>query len=252
MGSTRRRAYDHRIRAAIVASGDTTGFSSLNIPRSTRRSWLRRGLPNVITTEPDDIDVRVQLAKLQRRVEVLTAVVRLLLALVRATQATLTEQRIPMAWAKRSILRAIARATPHIGHSPALRILGLRPARLRQWTQADDRCELDDAPPCPRSVPARLTVQAAVEGAHDWCRGYISYEGLAHRDDREARHCFVLVTSPVMSPNVVPKSRRRGDVRPALSSQPSEESGVPALSSRLTSQLVGAGLYLGTGTERDG
>ena len=64
-----------------------------------------------------------------------------------------------MAWAKRSILRAIARATAHIGHSPALRILGLRPARLRQWKQADDRCELDDAPPCPRSVPARLTVQ---------------------------------------------------------------------------------------------
>lgn len=38
-----RRTYDHRIREAIVASGDPKFFPRLHIPRSTVRTWLKEG-----------------------------------------------------------------------------------------------------------------------------------------------------------------------------------------------------------------
>ena len=157
--SATRRTYDHRIRQVIAASGDITVFSNLDIPRSTRRSWIRRGVPDVVSNEADEIDLRVQIAKLQRRVEVLAAVLRFLMTLVRATNANLVAQRVPAATAKARILRAIARAKPSIGHRSALRVLGLRQSRFREWTRAAERCALQDAPPCPRSVPSRLTYE---------------------------------------------------------------------------------------------
>ena len=41
--------YDHRIRNAIVASGDPNLFPDLDINRSTTRSWLRRGSKNIVS-----------------------------------------------------------------------------------------------------------------------------------------------------------------------------------------------------------
>ncbi len=80
------------------------------------------------------------------------------MTLVRVAGVTLAETRLPSAVAKRRVLRAVARAESAISRAAALRILGLTPARVREWTQRELRvCGLDDAPPCPRSVPGRLT-----------------------------------------------------------------------------------------------
>ena len=46
-----RRNYDHRIREAILESGDCELFPELEIPKSTIRSWVHRGLPDVVTSE---------------------------------------------------------------------------------------------------------------------------------------------------------------------------------------------------------
>jgi hypothetical protein len=46
-----RRSYDHRIREMICETGDPALFPELKIPRSTIRSWLHRGIPDVVTCE---------------------------------------------------------------------------------------------------------------------------------------------------------------------------------------------------------
>ncbi len=46
-----RRTYDHRIREAILESGNRDLFPELDIPQSTIRSWVHRGLPDVVTSE---------------------------------------------------------------------------------------------------------------------------------------------------------------------------------------------------------
>ena len=47
-----RRLYDHRIREMICETGDPDLFPELGIPRSTIRSWLHCGIPDVVTCEP--------------------------------------------------------------------------------------------------------------------------------------------------------------------------------------------------------
>ena len=160
VASARRRTYDPRIREAIVSAGDPTLFSELSIPRSTKHTWLRRGAPRVVVAnDNDEPDLRIQIARMSRQIEVLSAVVRLLVALVRATNIRLASQRVPTAAAKMRILRAIERASHKIGRKAALKIVGLREGRLRRWQRAETKYELDDAPPCPRSFPTRLTFQ---------------------------------------------------------------------------------------------
>ena len=64
-----RRTYDHRIREAILESGERDLFPELRIPRSTIRSWFHRGLPEITTTELASCD-RAALLEPQRAFEV--------------------------------------------------------------------------------------------------------------------------------------------------------------------------------------
>ncbi len=67
-----RRTYDHRLREAVCAAGDPRLFEScLSIPPSTFRSWLRRGLPQIVSLDEGDFEVaelRLEIARLQRRI----------------------------------------------------------------------------------------------------------------------------------------------------------------------------------------
>jgi hypothetical protein len=46
-----RRAYDHRIKSRVVATGNPSLFPQLAIPRSTAKSWIRRGEREVVSLE---------------------------------------------------------------------------------------------------------------------------------------------------------------------------------------------------------
>ena len=161
MPATARKQYDHRIRQAIVKTGDPGLFPKLAIPESTTRSWLSRGVGDVVTLDARDtelVELHAQVAKLEQKVSVLRAVVRLLVTLVRVTGMSLVDTRLPSSGAKRRVLHAIGRAEEAIGRHAALRILGLTAARFREWNNRELRvCGLEDAPPCPKSVPGRLT-----------------------------------------------------------------------------------------------
>ena len=76
-----RRIYDYRIRQTFCETGDRDLFPELNIPRSTVRSWILRGVPDVVTndlTSLDRSDLLVEIQELQRRMALLGAVVGLL------------------------------------------------------------------------------------------------------------------------------------------------------------------------------
>ena len=130
MSAPARKQYDHRIRNAIVKTGDADLFPRLAIPDSTRRSWLSRGVSEVVTLDARDTEMvalHADVARLEKRVAILATVARLLVTLVRVSGTALAGLRVPSAAGKRRALHAVARAEPTIGRSAALRILGLTP-----------------------------------------------------------------------------------------------------------------------------
>ena len=108
-----RRSYDYRIREAICESGDPDLFPELNIPSSTIRSWLRRGVPDVVSSElagGNHLELLAEDRELRRRVALLGAVVGVLVALLRVSKTRLDLERIPESDSKRILLRAIERS----------------------------------------------------------------------------------------------------------------------------------------------
>ena len=155
-----RRAYDHRLREHILRTGARALTRRLVIPRSTVSTWQRRGPRPVVTVEPFEHDRQQLLAKIEkldRRARILAAVVRLLLALLRASGFSLASERLPQGAAKGSILRAISGAQPFLPRAAIFRIVRLEPARYHAWRRAAVVCGLDDRSSCPRTSPGQLT-----------------------------------------------------------------------------------------------
>ena len=105
--------YDHRLRNLVQRTGDVTVATDLGVPRSTARGWLGTtptvviGLDVVDLTEPE---LRGEILKLRRRVQKLTALLHLVLALLRTSEFSLSGERLPEGRAKVRILRAVERA----------------------------------------------------------------------------------------------------------------------------------------------
>jgi hypothetical protein len=108
-----RRSYDHRVKAQIIATGNVNLFPGLDIPRSTASSWIRRGRSEVVSLD-EGLDAESKLwnrfARLERRVSMLTAVLRLVSALLHVSGFKRDFIRIPDANGKRRLLYAIERA----------------------------------------------------------------------------------------------------------------------------------------------
>ena len=180
-----RRTYDYRIQEAICETGDRDLFPELNIPRSTIRSWIHRGAPDVITGDlaaSDHAELTAEIERLQRRTALLGAVIGLLIAMLRVSNVRLDYERLPGGDAKRTILRAIERAGRILPLNAALRIACLSSSRYHSWCRFETGCDLDHQPSCPRVVPTRLTpseietVRELVE--NDDCR-HMSLRALA-------------------------------------------------------------------------
>jgi transposase InsO family protein len=155
-----RRTYDHRICEAICESGDRELLSDLNIPRSTIRSWIHRGMPDVVATNRNsdcDAEMTAEIERLRRRTAVLGATIGLLLAMLRVSKIQLDNERLPEAEAKKTLLRAIDRAKKTLPLSATLRITRLSASRYHSRSLADAGCKLEDQPSCPRVIPTRLT-----------------------------------------------------------------------------------------------
>jgi len=157
-----RRTYDHRIREAILETGDRELFPELGIPQSTIRSWVYRGLPDVVTSElvACDRDALIsEIHALRQRTTLLAAVVGLLVAMLRVSRNRLDDERYSDGEFKAVLLRAVERASKVLPLSSALRVLRLSASRYHSWRQVEAGCDLDDQPSCPRVRPMRLTSQ---------------------------------------------------------------------------------------------
>ncbi len=151
--------YDHRLRDLVHYTGDVTLATDLGVPRSTARGWLGAAPPVVVSLEGaalTDPALRQEILRLRRRVQKLAALLRLVLALLRASRFTLSRERLPRGCDKMRILRAVDRARGCIPLRALLRVLGLSPSRFHAWRR-QDACALDDQSACPRTSPHRLT-----------------------------------------------------------------------------------------------
>jgi hypothetical protein len=150
----------------------------VTIPRSTVSTWRRRGSRPVITIEPIDQD-RQQLvdtiAKLDRRVRILAAVVRVLLAMLRASGFTLAGERLPEGAAKAGILRAITSAKAFLLqielHQLELRYQALRAAEpLRRRKLLSALCETGQQVPV---IVVAATVSETMPARYVLIDGYL-------------------------------------------------------------------------------
>ena len=151
--------YDHRLRDLVRRSGDVTLATDLGVPRSTARGWLRRAPEVVVSldvTHLNEQELHQEILRLRRRVQKLAALLRLVLAVLRASGFTLSYERLPNGRDKMRILRAVDRARGCIPLRALLRILRLSPSRFHAWRR-QDACALDDQSSCPRTSPHRVT-----------------------------------------------------------------------------------------------
>ena len=155
-----RRTYDHRIKQAILESGDRNLFPELKIPESTVRSWIHRGVSDAVTSDLVDCDRSTLVAEihaLRQRAALLSAVVGLLVTMIRVSKNHLDYERHADGVSKAVLLRAVDRASRVLPLSSALRLVRLSPSRYHSWRRLESGCELDDQPSCPRVRPTRLT-----------------------------------------------------------------------------------------------
>ena len=93
---------------------------------------------------------------LRKRVELLLAMLRLVVVLLKVSGFSLANTRMPDGAGKASLLRAIDRSRSALPLSAALRVLRLSHSRYHAWKR-EDECGLNDMPSCPRSSPHQLT-----------------------------------------------------------------------------------------------
>ena len=128
------RNYDHRLKRAIWKSGDPDLFPHLEIPPSTAKGWIRKGVPFVVTADEFDQDTEVLVIENQR--------LRNEVARIKATQGLqsftfklfglqIQYRRLPLADSKEMLLAAISGAAKTIGLAIALQAIGLSMARFR-------------------------------------------------------------------------------------------------------------------------
>jgi hypothetical protein len=90
--------YVHRLRDLVQGTGDMTLATDLGVPRSTARGWLGKAPKVVVSLDVTDLkasELRQEVLELRRRVQKLTALLRLALALLRSSGFSLTHERPP-------------------------------------------------------------------------------------------------------------------------------------------------------------
>ena len=107
------RRYDHRLRDLVQRTGDRTIATDPRCPALDGAWVARRGADasgQFGRSGPPEPELRLEILKLRQRVEKLTAVLRLALALLQTSGFRLSGARLPDGEAKLRILRAVTSA----------------------------------------------------------------------------------------------------------------------------------------------
>ncbi len=162
--SSTQRVYDYRLREQIVRTGNPDLFPEREIPRGTILTWLRRGMPEVVWLDEPDGDnarLRERVARLERRVSMLTALLRLTLTMLRVLVlgSHVDAKRISSAAHRQSLLSALEHARRVMPVSAALRVLRISSSSVSEWKRALTPCEVAVAPSCAMPHPQRLSIK---------------------------------------------------------------------------------------------
>ena len=93
---------------------------------------------------------------LRQRTRRLIAFLRLLTAVLKVSEVSFVNARLPDGGKKFTLLRAINRTIDVLPLPVSLRAIGLSPARYHLWKR-EKVCGLDDSSSCPQSSPQQLT-----------------------------------------------------------------------------------------------
>lgn len=152
------RRYDHRLRDLVRSTSDTDYATRHGVPRSTARGWLTSACAAVVSAEVVAMDTSAlqrEVLRLQKRVAILRAFLRLLVVLLRVSGFCLDRTRLPEGDRKQMLLRAIDRSCSVLPLRSVLRVLRLSRTRYFTWKQ-EGECGLDDVSSCPRTSPQQL------------------------------------------------------------------------------------------------
>jgi putative transposase len=161
--------YDHRLRELVRRTGDLRLAIDLGVPRSTAMGWVGGQAHPVVSLDVLDmatVDLQAEVVKLRRRVQTLSAVVRLLMTLLRVSGFQLERAHVSNPRTRAVLLRATERAELALPKRAVLRILGVSATRYGVWQRAERGCDVEDQASCLRSVPNQLTAEevATIKG----------------------------------------------------------------------------------------
>ena len=161
MTSTNRtqQRYDHRLRNLVRSSGNIKHATQLGVPRSTARGWLTSDPVAIVSVDVFDMDIlslQAEVLALRKRVKWIVALFRLVVAVMKASDSSLDNSRLPDGSNKAMLLRAIELSLSVLPLRVTLRLLHLSPSRYHSWKN-EDECGLDDVSSCPRRSPQQLT-----------------------------------------------------------------------------------------------
>jgi len=103
-----------------------------------------------------EAELRAEVVSLRRRVGTLSAVVRLLIAVLRVSGG-LSRVDHGDRTTRTMLLRAAERARKALPISAVLKILGISHSGYQVWVREEHGCELDERTMCARSTPTQLT-----------------------------------------------------------------------------------------------
>jgi hypothetical protein len=132
----RQQVYDHRLRDLVRQTGDIGIATAAGVPRSTAAGWLRRDLQSVVTVAVLDMsesDLRAEVVKLRRRVRTLSAVLGLLVAVLRVSDRRAPRIDLSDRATRATLLCAAKRARRVLPASAVLKILGISSSRYSAW-----------------------------------------------------------------------------------------------------------------------
>jgi len=154
-----KRSYDFRLKNLIAKTKNPYLFPHLNIPRSTAKNWINRGVGEVVTHEAFDLnreDIELRCLNLEEQVRSLTAQVDLLKFTCTIRGLELQYRRFSEA-DKLKFLEKIKEGLKTITISKCLESIGISSQRYSHWIKRQKKCQLEDQSTCPKLSPQRIS-----------------------------------------------------------------------------------------------
>ena len=153
------RRYDHRFRDLVQTTRNIDCALQRGVPRSTARSWLTKPHTQVVTVDVLDMNTirqQEEILRLRAQVHKLTALLRVLLVVLRISRASQNLTRLSDPSHKRALLHAIHRSRSVFPLRAVLRVIRLSPSCYHAWNRPEP-CAGAGPSSCPRSFPQQLT-----------------------------------------------------------------------------------------------